>query len=167
MPGAIAVLTRESVPEVLEAGGTGNWVTNMDRARGFPYVVLVRNGRHPASPSDTDHGTAFLVGRVSGARTSAETAASGYPRIFIEISQYALIAVPDAWSKSQNPVWYTDLKELGINENELQFQPVPQAAATPETPAFVDKDEAVAEAKRTLGRLFNVPATAVDISIRL
>jgi hypothetical protein len=166
MPGAIALLTRESVPEVLAGGGTGNWVTNADRARDFPYVVLVRNGRHPASPSDTEHGTAFLVGRISGVRTSAATAASGYPRIFIEISEYTPVSVPNAWSKSQNPVWYTDLAEFGINENELQFQLVPHIAAAPESPT-VDRDQLVAEAKRTIGRLFSVPINAVDISIRL
>jgi len=165
MPGAIALLTRESVPEVLAAGGTGNWVTSADRARGFPYVVLVRNGRHPASPSDTEHGAAFLVGRISGARISAATAVSGYPRIFIEISEYAPVSVPNAWSKSQNPVWYTDLTEFGINENELQFQPVPHTTAKSESPAL-DRDHLVAEAKRTIARLFSVPATAVDISIR-
>jgi hypothetical protein len=168
MPGAIALLTREPLPEILAAGGTGNWVTSAERVRGYPFVVLVRNGRHPSSPSDAPHRTAFLVGRISGTRVGSTTAASGYPRNFIEISEYALITLPDAWSGSQNPVWFTDLANLGINEHELQFQPVPCAAsAAPETPILHNNDNALAEMRRAIAARFNVPASAVDITIRL
>ena len=167
MPGAIALFTRESVPEILAAGGTGNWATNADRACEYPFVVLVRNGRHPSSPSDTAHRTAFLVGRVSGTRKTAEAAANGYPRIFIDISEYALIKVPDAWSKSQNPVWHTTLEELGIAEDELQFQPVPHAAIPPHDPIPPrDPAKTLADMKREIGRLFGVPVSAVEIIIR-
>jgi hypothetical protein len=167
MPGAIALLTREPVPEILAAGGTGNWVTSADRVRGYPFVVLVRNGRYPSSPSDVPHGTAFLVGRISGTRTTSTTAASGYPRVFIEIGEYAPIAVSDAWSKSQNPVWFTDLATLGIDEQELQFQPVISATVAQKTPILDNNDNALAEMKRAIGLRHNVPASAVDITIRL
>jgi hypothetical protein len=122
--GAIALLTHEPVLEILSEGGTGNWVANAQRVRNYPFVVLVRNRRHPSAPADVEHRTAFLVGRISGVRAVSETAVSGYPRVFIEISEYAEVAVSNAWGKSQNPVWFTDLETLGIKEDELQFKPV-------------------------------------------
>jgi hypothetical protein len=166
MPGAIALLTREPVSEILAGRGTGNWVTSADRVKGYPFVVLVRNGRHPSSPSDAKHGTAFLVGRISGTRAAPTTAVSGYPRIFIEISEYALVTVPGVWSKSQNPVWYTDMATLGIDEHALQFQVLPHVSDESEKSA-PNRDRAVSDMKRTIAGLFNVPTSAVDIAIRL
>jgi hypothetical protein len=165
MPGAIALLTRESLAEILVAGATGAWVTAANRVQQYPYVVLIRSGRHPSSPSDIEHGTAFLVGRISGARETAKSAVNGYPRIFIQIEEYALITVPNAWSKSQNPVWYTDLATLGIDERQLQFQPMPHDTVAPVEPA--ERDHVLANMKREIGLLFNVPVSAVEITIRL
>lgn len=165
MPGAIALFTRESIPEILHAGGTGNWVTSADRAQEYPFVILVRNGRHPSSPSDTVHGTAFLLGRISGTRKAAEAAASGYPRIFIEISEYALIEVPNAWSNSQNPVWYVDLATFGIVEDGLQFQPMPQKPMSDILPK--EPTQTLADLKQEIARLFGVPVNAVEVTIRL
>jgi hypothetical protein len=165
MPGAIALFTRESVEEIRKNGGTGNWVTSADRVRGYSFTVLVRNGKHPSSPSDVDHGTAFLVGRVSGTREVPETAANRYPRIFIEISEYALVTVPNSWSKSQNPVWYTSLEDLHIKENSLKFELVPHQDTV--SAEVINKDKIVADMKRQIGQLFNVPGSAVELSIRL
>jgi len=165
MPGAIALLTRESVAEILENGGTGNWVTSAARVREYPYVVLVRNRRHPSSPSDVEHGATFLVGRLSGAREATKTATNRYPRVFIEMSEYALVTKPHAWSKSQNPVWFIDLDTLGIDESELAFEPMPHENATSEKP--IANDDVLADLKRQVGLLYNVPGSAVEIIIRL
>jgi hypothetical protein len=162
---AIAVLTWEPVAEIQANGGTGNWVTSAARVREYPYVVLVRNRRHPSSPSDTEHGAAFLVGRISGAHETTKTASNRYPRVFIEISEYALVSVSSAWSKSQNPVWYTDLDKLRIEENALNFQPMPHESTASSDP--VSNDNILADIKRQVRLLFNVPRSTVEIIIRL
>ncbi len=165
MSRTIALLTREPVDEVLMKGGTGDWVTNAGRAREYPFVVLVRNRNHPSAPSDTDHGKPFLVGRISGARFSA-SARNGYPRVFIEIDSYAPVNASNAcWSKSQNPVWYTDLATLGIDEKELEFRPMPHTGA--KQAKSVNKDHVLADIKRQIGQLYNVPRSAVEVTIRL
>lgn len=165
MTGVIALLTREAVAEIEQNGGTGNWVTSAARVREYPFVVLVRNRRHPSSPSDVEHGAAFLVGRISGVRVATKTATNGYPRVFIEISEYALVTTRNLWSKSQNPVWYTDLETLGIEENSLHFRPISHEEATSGEP--VSSDNVIADIKRQVGRVFNVPGSAVEIVIRL
>ena len=164
MAGVIALLTREAVTEIDQNGGTGNWVASAARVKEYPFVVLVRNRRHPSSPSDVEHGAAFLVGRISGVREATKTATKRYPRVFIKISEYALVTTPSVWSKSQNPVWFTDLETLGIEENSLNFKPIPheEAAASDEP---VSSDNVLAEIKRHVGRLF--PGSAVEIVIRL
>jgi hypothetical protein len=167
MAGVIALFTKEAVADIEKQGGTGNWVTSASKVREFPFVVLVRNRNHPSAPSDAEHGTAFLVGRISGARESSETAGNGSPRVFIEIGDYALVNVKKAWSRSQNPVWFTDLDTMGITENDLHFQSIPQPEAEPGKLASKDKDAVLADMKRQIARLFNVPGSAVDISIRL
>ncbi len=165
MSRTIALLTRESIDEVRKKGGTGDWVTNAGRAREYPFVVLVRNRNHPSAPSDTDHGKPFLVGRISGARFSA-SARNGYPRVFIEIDSYAPLNASNAcWSKSQNPVWYTDLATLGIDENKLEFQPMLHVGA--KQAESVNKDHVLADIKRQIGQLYNVPGSAVEVTIRL
>jgi hypothetical protein len=170
MPSAVALYTREAVSEILEAGGSGNWATRIDRVRKYPYVVLVRNRRHPSSPSDADHGTAVLVGRIAGAREVAEIAGNGKPRVFVEISEWAKVAVRNAWKiDSSNPVWYTDFETLGIREDELNFQPIPPVApkeGVQEMPPSSGQAMSLTEIKREIARLYGVPVDAVEIIIR-
>jgi hypothetical protein len=165
MTGVIALLTREALAEIEQNGGTGNWVTSAARVREYPYVVLMRNRRHPSSPSDVEQGAAFLVGRISGVREATKTAAIGYPRVFIEISEYARVNTKRLWSKSQNPVWYTELEKLGIDEDTLNFAPMPHQDAKSGEP--VSNDNILVDIKRQVGMLYNVPGSAVEIVIRL
>lgn len=127
MTHAVAVLTRESIDEILAQGGTGHWVTSPERAATYPYVVCVRNRNHPSSPDDAPHHCAVLIGRVAGAREVGKTE-HGQPRVFIRMSAYALINVPGAWGKTRNPVWYTTLEDLGVDLRDLAFEPMPEAA---------------------------------------
>jgi hypothetical protein len=61
---------------------------------------------------------------------------------------------------------YTDLEILGIAEAELKFQPMPHEPLSDEASPAEDKVKAVADIKREVGRLFGVPASAVEIAIR-
>jgi hypothetical protein len=167
MSGAITVLTRESVAEVLAANGSGNWATRADRARKYRYVVLIRNAGDPASPSDKAHGTAFLVGRVSGVRETGDIAGNGKPRIFIEISEFAEVDVPNARAiKSTNPVWYSDFAALGIREEELRFNPILRNPAPHCNGPARKTSKTLGDIKHEIASLFGVPASAVEINIR-
>ena len=81
------------------------------------------------------------------------------------LEEFCRGAYKNVWSKSQNPVWYTDLDTTGIKEKDLHFQSMPQPKAEPGK--LASKDDVLADMKRQIGRLFNVPGSAVDISIRL
>jgi hypothetical protein len=57
------------------------------------------------------------------------------------------------------------LETLGIEETSLKFEPMPHEDAA--SGEFVSKDNVLADMKRQIGLLFNVPGSAVEISIRL
>lgn len=127
MDKVIAVLTHESLEEILRRGGTGHWGTKADRARQFPYAVCVRNKNHPKAPRDVPHRAAFVIGRIDHIDETNSRTAAGMPRVLIRFSDYAVIeGNHDAWGDSQNPVWYTTLEKLGVDLADLQFQPMPE-----------------------------------------
>ncbi len=168
MTHALAVLTRESVDEIIVQAGSGHWVTSPARAAEYPYVVCVRNRNHPSSPEDTSHRSAFLIGRVAGA-TETSTTEHGQPRVFIRMSAYALVNVPDAWGKTRNPVWYTTLEELGIDLERLLFEPMPaaQRELAPEgEAASLSLALSITEAKEALSAFYSVPAGSITITIQ-
>jgi hypothetical protein len=161
---AVALLTSEPVAKIVAEGGSGNWAANLERIRKNRFVVLIRNGNDPKSPTgptDAKHGEAFLVGRISGAQLSPLTSANGRPRIFVEISEFATISVPGAWGKSQNPVWFTDLGNFGIDPSKLEFRPLKRSASK------AARNFDLAEIKQMISLRHNVPASAVVIEIRL
>ncbi len=165
MTQAIALLTFESQEKILEQGGSRSWVAKLERAQEYSYVVLTRNARHPSAPNDVAHGAAFLIGRVSGVQEVAETAANGKPRVQIDISDYAEINVADAWGKSQNPVWFTDLETLGVDLSKVDFRPVPpsQTAGLKQE----DKAAAIRQFREQIADLYQVPVRQIEITINL
>ncbi len=166
MTKAFTVLTRESLNDVLRQGGSGNWVTNADRLGEYSFAVLTRNSRHPSAPADVAHGSAFLVGKIARVRAINEIAGNGKPRVFMEFSAYAEINVPNAWGKSMNPVWYTDLATLGIQESDLEFHPLEGIAAESEAEPE-DHSQIIEAMRKQIAVLHGVLPSRVDISIRL
>lgn len=168
---AIAVFTNESVADILAKGGTGHWVTKAARAENFPYVVCVRNGRHPKSPRDVPHGAAFLIGRISEVTETKTLAANGQPRVLIKFSEYAEIDNDqEVWGKSQNPVWYTDVEMLDIVFTDLQFKPMPPVQIEPEdeaesTEAPENTATILRDAKENLATRLGLPLDAVRITV--
>jgi hypothetical protein len=57
------------------------------------------------------------------------------------------------------------LETLGIEENSLHFKPILHKEAATGEP--VSSDNVLADIKRQVGRVFNVPGSAVEIVIRL
>ncbi|MEH6724756.1 MAG: hypothetical protein V7703_01270 [Hyphomicrobiales bacterium] len=95
----------------------------------------------------------------------AETAANGKPRVQIDISDYAEINVEDAWGKSQNPVWFTDLETLGVDLSEVEFQPVPPSQSAGSIAE--DRAAAIRQFREQISDLYQVPVRQVEITINL
>ncbi|WP_306260163.1 hypothetical protein [Pararhizobium sp. IMCC21322] len=165
MTQAIALLTFEPRELILKQGGSRSWVAKAERVQEYPYVVLVRNFKHPSAPHDVEHGAVFLIGRISGVREVDETAANGRPRIQIDISEYAEVNIADAWGKSQNPVWFTDFETLGVDVSKLKFRSVPprQLSATKAT----DKSAIVGKYRERIAELYQVSVRQIEIAIKL
>ena len=165
---AIAVFTGKSVERLLQDGGSGSWVLNPKNARPHRYVVCVRNQHGTHAGGEEAHGSAFLVGTISGFdRLGSE---KGVERWRIQFDRYALIDRPDVWNNRRNPVRYTTLGELGIDPTELDFQPAPAPAGAsadrePE-PARAVRKLTIAEAKEGLAAMLGVSLEAIEITIK-
>jgi hypothetical protein len=170
---AILIFTARSPERIIREGGSQGWVLNPARARQCSWLVCTQN-RHNSDYEFSDatepHGTAFLLGRVSAVRKSEEGAGS---RWIIAISEYARVAVPDAWDHGRNPVRYTTLAQLGIDPDQLDFQPMPERAEpAPASMVTVPMSPGagsiltIAEAKKQLAAAFGVKPDSVEITIR-
>jgi hypothetical protein len=166
---AIAVFTANSRDEILEIGGSASWVVAEKQARRRQFLVCIRNARAVDFHDHEPHGTAFLVGRISGLKPYGQDK-KGMQRWIIEINEYALIDYPEAWGEWRNPVKYTTLEELGIDLTKLKFMPMPTRTKVlpPAPPPDRSKTGAltIAEAKAGLALQFGVPLEAIDILIR-
>jgi hypothetical protein len=129
--------------------------------------VVTRNRHSDWAPDDFDHGTAFLVGRISGVMETDETTADGRPRFAIAFDAYAEINKPEVWSKSRNPVWFTNLDALGIDLSSLEFIDVESgnSISSLKGPQVVVEGLSFAEARRGLAARYGVPSNRIEITI--
>ncbi len=174
---AIVVFTARSPQRIVREGGSQAWVLNAARAKQATWLVCTQNRHnrdHEFSDATETHGSAFLVGKVSGVVKSAEEGDDGKQRWLVTISEYALIDVPNFWEHDRNPVRYLSRSELAkknIKPDELDFQPMPPRApaavpaAKPAAPGAV-VPLTIAEARKGLAATFGVKPEAVEITIR-
>lgn len=176
---AVVVFTARSPERIVREGGSQAWVLNAARAKQCTWLVCTQNRHnrdHEFSDATEAHGSAFLVGKVSGVVKSAEESDDGKQRWLVTISEYALIEVADFWEHDRNPVRYlarAELERKGIKFNKLDFKPMPQGA--PAAPQAVAPRQAapggvkpltIAEARQGLAATFGVKPEAVEITIR-
>ena len=164
---AIAVFTANSRDEILEVGGSAAWVVAEKQARRREFLVCIRNARGVDFPGHEPHGTAFLVGRISGLKPYGQDK-KGMQRFIIQIGEYAAVDYPEAWGEWRNPVKYTTLEELGIDLKKLKFKPTSPTKVLPPPPPDRSKTGAltIAEAKAGLALQFGVPPEAIEILIK-
>ncbi len=157
----ISVLTYKSVQTILDTGGSQSWALSRQRAKGCTYAVVCRNANTREAEDNTEHGTAFLVGKISDVVPS--TNHDG--RWLLVFSEYAPCSFPDQW-EGRNPVayWTTD-DYPDINFDALTFQPMPKAELVPPATA-PSNDLTIADAKLALSRTFGVQPSAIEITIR-
>jgi hypothetical protein len=170
---AILVFTARSPERIVREGGSQAWVLNAARAKNCTWLVCTQNRHNPDhefSDATEPHGTAFLLGRVSGIRETSEESKDGKQRWLVSISEFARVNVPDAWDHGRNPVRYTSLEKLGIDPVTARFQPMPPGDAPPSSTMKLAGPTAgtltIAEAKKALAATFGVKPDSVEITIR-
>jgi hypothetical protein len=166
---AIAVFTANSRDDILEVGGSVSWVVAEKQARRREFLVCIRNARDVDFHDHEPHGTAFLVGRISGLEPHGHDK-KGMQRWIIKISEYAVVDYPEAWGEWRNPVKYTTLEELGIDPKKLKFKPMPAPTKFLTAPPPPDRSKTgaltIAEAKAGLALQFGVSPEAIEILIK-
>jgi hypothetical protein len=166
---AIAVFTGTNRNEILEIGGSASWVVAEKQARRREFLVCIRNAREVDFPDHEPHGTAFLVGKISGL-TPYGYDRKGMPRWIIGISEYAFVDYPEKWGEWRNPVKYTTLEELGIDPNDPKFTPMPAPTKVltpqPSSEKVKARPLTISEAKAGLALQFGVLPEAIEILIK-
>ncbi|CAN5912340.1 hypothetical protein BH23PLA1_BH23PLA1_42670 [soil metagenome] len=172
---AIAVLTRKSAKEIIEAGGSGSWVLNPENAKRQRYLVCCRNPHGAEFDAPEPARAAFLVGVIGELVPVGETA-WGQHRYRIGITECCRVLVPDVWRNWRNPVRYTSLEELGIDVDTLEFTRLEEAVDAVPKPPRVQQErkrlgkptltEAIAEAKEDLAAALGISPDAIEIIIR-
>lgn len=171
MDTAIAVFTRNSAKEILEARGSGSWVLNPENAARQRYLVCCRNAQAVEFDAEEPHKAAFLVG-VIGELVPVGKTKWDQERYRISITECARVLQPSAWRGWRNPVRYTSLEDLGIDVDALEFTPLEEALASTATaqglqPAHRDvRKLTIAEAKEGLAAMLGISPDAIDIIIR-
>ena len=165
---AVAVFTSWGKEDIIKRGASGNWGVSADRILQNRYLVVTRNRHSDWCPDDYEHGTAFLIGRISGVAETEDITKDGRPRYAIEFDAYAEVEIPHIWGKSRNPVWFTDLDALGINLEDLSFVNVEGIEPITVSKAQNIPDDGIsfAEARRGLAARYSVSPSAVEIIIR-
>lgn len=161
---AIAIYTGKPTETILEDGGSQAWVLDRKNAQKAEYGVLCFNPYAEWSKGNADHGAAFFIGKISGVAPSPIEP----ERSIVLFDEYAEVNLPEIWGGWRNPIKYTSLEELGINIEELNFQPMPEKTATsPDSVAqVVNQSLTIEAAKAGLAQTFGVKPEAVEITIR-
>src|SRR5580658_5524446 len=95
----VVVFTARSPERIVREGGSQRWVLNAARAKQCKWLVCTQNRHNPDhefSDATEPHGTAFLLGKISGIRSAREVD-DKEERWLIEISEFARINIPDVW----------------------------------------------------------------------
>lgn len=79
---------------------------NAARAKQCAWLVCTQNRHHrdhEFSDATEAHGSAFLIGKVSGIEKSDYESEDGKQRWLVAISEYALIDIPEFWWATGTP----------------------------------------------------------------
>lgn len=170
----VAVYTGKSLKNGMsKEGGSGHWIARGNRVRQARYLLCVRNRRETWAETDFEHGTAFLIARISGTSKSPHN-----NRIVINFSEYAEIDVANAWhictQGQRYPVAYLSAdkvqNDLGLDFASLIWKPFnPNAQLSTQTskksPMEIQKT-AIQEAKAMLSDVLGVSEENIEITVR-
>jgi hypothetical protein len=160
MKDTVMVFTSKSLETMKAEGGTGNWAGKEERLRHTKWVVATRNLKSSWTQGDEPHGSAFLIGRISGVKAAA---APESDRFVIQFDRYADISIPKAWTNNRNPIAYTSLSALGIDPEKLEWKDFPFSTSQGtqvEAPANV-----IDQARTMIAHALSIPPEAVKITV--
>jgi hypothetical protein len=162
MKDVLMVFTSKSLATMRQEGGSGNWAANKDRLRHAKWIVATRNEKSNWSQGAEAHGSAFMVGRVSGIKPAP---APEQNRFVVSFDKYADLDIPNAWTGSRNPVTYTDLATVGVNPDALDWKDFDprhssDSAVSPNKPSLV-----IDRARSMIAEAFSISPDAVKITV--
>jgi len=164
MKDTVMVFTSKSLETMKLEAGTGNWAGKEERLRHTKWVVATRNLRSSWTQGDEPHGSAFLIGRISGVKAAS---APESERFVIQFDRYADLSIPNAWTNNRNPITYTSLSALGIDPENLEWKEFPVSA--PQSPTKGLSVEAPAnvidQARTMIAHALSIAPEAVKITI--
>ena len=165
---ALAIFTGKATPIVLDVGGSQSWVLDRKKARNCKFAVLYFNDHAPWSTKGyTEHGEAFLVGRICDVVLSND-----HPgRYLVVFDEYAEVEGIGSWGGWRNPIRYSTLEDLGIDVSKLDFKPMPKHGGTdyPKATALNPTQPVpltIESAKAGLAATYGVKPEAIEIIIR-
>jgi hypothetical protein len=161
----VMVLTSKSLETMEKEGGSGNWAARRDRLEHARWIVAVRNRHSNWSQGDEEHGSAFLIGQVTGVKPSPPSQPN---RFIITFDQYAELKNPEkVWGNNRNPVTYTSLSELGIEPEKLDWKPFSGAPSADEIHASSTPGAVIDQARAMIASSLAISPDAVKITIAL
>jgi len=164
MRDVLMVFTSKSLTTMRQEGGSGNWAANKDRIRHAKWIVATRNEKSSWTQGNEGHGSAFLIGRVTGIKQAPTPEQT---RFVVTFDKYAELNLPHAWTGSRNPVAYTDLVTLGIDPDALVWkevlplQPDERVSGVSEPSIIIDR------ARSMIAEAFSISPDAVKITVAL
>jgi hypothetical protein len=176
------VFTNKSKELILETGGSASWVLAEKTAKNLDYCVCCRNPERARGEDSGDRpekrNEAFLVGKVSGVEFVERL--NDRNRYLIKFSEYAEVSIPDFRSGSvRNPVVFGSRESCrirGLDIDTLDFRPMPEPVkrytghglqAVEIGSSTGGAGLSIDEAKAGLAARYNVPASAIQITITL
>lgn len=168
----VVVFTARGMTRLINEGGSQAWVLNSKRAKRCKYLVCVQN-RDPADYQNDDwgdvsdpHKNAFFIGKVSDIVESTEREGDHPKRWLVKVSEYAHIAYPDMWDGARNPVAYSSLTELGIDEKDIIFNKMPIIEKEISDVGTEEEGITIQQAKKLLAKKYEVSVENIEIIIR-
>ncbi len=143
---AIQTFTANDLETILARGGDFDWALNQDRAKSCRFLVCT-------SSTGANHGTSFIIGKISHIEPSPDRE----KRYVIRIFEFALIDLQDQWPGNRNPVRYVNLEDLGIDPSNLSFQKISVSKSNSLT---------IAQAKAGLAEHYAVSPSNIEIIIK-
>jgi hypothetical protein len=164
MNDTVMVFTSKSFKTMTIEGGSGNWAANKSRIGHVKWLVATRNHKSTWTQGEEDHGSAFLIGRVTGVKP-APVPEEG--RFIVVFDRYAEINIPDAWTNNRNPVAYTSLDTLGIDPDKLKWRDFKAVCDPSEAPALSAPATVVDQARAMIANALSISPDAVKITVAL
>jgi len=146
---AIQTFTQNSFEDIVSQAGDYSWSLDQNRAKNYKFLVC-------CSSVGANRGSGFLVGKISGVEFHIFDE-KGKNRFIIQISEVAVIDIPDLWPGNQNPVRYTSLEDLGIDLSDLKFEKVSATRSHSLT---------IAQAKAGLAENYGISQDNIEIIIK-